>query len=226
MNPSLIPAYPGAGTALIKADRDAETVLRQIGVLSRRHTEELATGDEASTSLTRAAEISAEPEEIVIKEIPPEAAETFEAAINTYNIYSPDSMKWIPLDENAINADEPTVPFVRGDAVVKSTKEKLDNIWCAMVEMKIGPMSALMLVLVRDNIAEDVEDHILLVRCGHPSGSRDNLERYCKSFANSGLPTTGNRDIVGMIGSQRASRLTTILRTLSMVDSELFMDCY
>ena len=183
--------------------------------------EELSIGDENSSSPTRAAEVSAELPEVAIEEVQPDAVDAFAFAISANNGFKPGHMTWVSLVGDHSNAGKPPEAFVRGDAVVKSGDERLQNIWCGLIEVRRGPILSTLLVLIRDNVTEDVHDHVLMLRIDPSIIERDDIEKYCVAFAAGGQSEVYSQNIVDMIGSQSASKLSMILIRLSNMGSRL-----
>lgn len=180
--------------------------------------DELGAGAETSSSQVRGAEVASDLEEILLDGLPPpDAAEMVERAISLNAAAKPGYMAWRSMS----GEQEPQESFVRCDVLLKDDSDRqLQNVWAGIFEVKIGTIVAPALALVRDNITEDADDHILLLRLD-PLNIRRNVDKYCRMYAAGSRLDVYGEDMLERIESQRATDLYGLLRRLSMIARKL-----
>lgn len=180
--------------------------------------EEFGVGTETSSSTLRGAELAIDLDEVALDGLPPpDAAAVIERAVSANAAAKAGYMAWqsIAGQEDSTGSHKET--FVRGDMIIKDDHDRrLQNIWAGVIEVKFNPIIAPVLVLVRDNITEDADDHVLLLRL-EPSNMAEDIDKYCRLFAAGKQSEAYTRNILEMIESQRATDLAAILRRLSMI---------
>lgn len=179
---------------------------------------ELGVGTETSSSTLRGAELAVDLDEVALDGLPPpDAAAVIEHAVRANAAAKPGYMTWLPIAGQETNARIRNEAFVRGDAIIRNDPEKrLQNIWAGVIEVRFDPIAAPVLVLIRDNITEDADDHVLLLRL-EPSSIVEDIDSYSRLFATGKQSEAYTRSILEMVGSQRATDLTAILRRLSLI---------
>lgn len=179
---------------------------------------ELGIGTKTSSSTIRGAEFATDLNEVALDGLPPpDSVEALEKAVSANRAARADYMAWQPIAGHSKRNGNREETFVRGDVLIKDDRDRrLKNIWAGIMEVKFEPIVAPVLVLVRDNITEDADDHVVLLRLG-ASYKRADIDRYCRMFAAREQSESYAQNIVGMIESQKASDLSAILRRLSMI---------
>lgn len=183
---------------------------------------ELGGGAETSSSTIRGAEIATNLEEIRLDRYPlPDAAAVIERAVRANDTANPGYMVWQSiLGQDRYEKGDKTA-FAPGNAIVTDNNDRrLQNVWAAVFKVRIDPIAVPVLVLLRDNITEDADDHVVLLRLD-PSRVHENVAEYCRLFAAGNQSKAFVDNLLEMIESQRASDLVTILRKLSMVPGKL-----
>ncbi len=180
--------------------------------------EELGVGTQTSSSALRGAELATDLDEVALDGLPPpDAAKVIERAVSANRALRTDYMAWQSITGQTKCTENPEETFVRGDMIIADDNDRrLKNIWAGIIEVRLEPIVAPILVLVRDNIIEDADDHVVLLRLGN-SCERADIDSYCRLFAARKQSEAYSRNIIGMIESQRASDLSAILRRLSMI---------
>ena len=179
---------------------------------------ELGVGTETSSSALRGAELAIDLDEVSLNRLPPpDAAEVMLRAVSANAASRPGYMAWKPILAQEAGMGSGSNVFVRGDAIQKDqSNQRLQNIWAGVLEVRVGPIIAPVLVLVRDNITEDADDHIVLLRLD-PSLISEEIDKYCCSFAAGKQSEAFAANILEVIESERATDLLGILRRLSMI---------
>ncbi len=179
---------------------------------------ELGAGDHRGDSSVREAEFTIDLNETPLNGVPPpEAAELLEQAVKINQAIKSDYMAWKPIVRNTNASSPPVEPFLRGDTIfTESHEQRLHDIWVGRIEVGIDSIRQPILLLIRDNIPEDADDHIVYLRL-EQNDSVDTIRNYCEKFAASAEDRQYVSRIVGSIESQRASDTMAILRNLSMV---------
>lgn len=95
----------------------------------------------------------------------------------------PGYMAWKSVGAHGATDKNYKEVFARGDVILRDDRDQLlQQIWAGILEVTFDPIVAPVLVLVRDNLNEDADDHIVLVRLD-PCRVNDDLEIYCRLFA-------------------------------------------
>jgi len=184
--------------------------------------EDLGAGFETSSSTQRGVELAIDLDEIALDGVPPpDAAEMFQRAVSANSATRDGYMTWRSISDNKEELGKGDEAFSRGDTIIKNKHDqRLKNIWAGVIQLRFDPIVLPVLVLVRDNIVEDADDHILLVRLD-PSNLHQEISKYCLLFAAHEQPEAYLANILDMIGSERALDLFSILRRLSMIAPDL-----
>jgi len=184
--------------------------------------EELGVGFETSSSTLRGVELAIDLDEIALDGVPlPDAAEMFERAVSANSATRDGYMTWRPITNQKEGLEKGDETFSRGDTIIKDNHDqRLKNIWAGVIQLRFDPIVAPVLVLVRDNVVEDADDHILLLRL-EPSNLHQEISKYCLLFAAREKPKAYLGNILDMIRSQRAVDLVSILRRLSTIAPDL-----
>lgn len=187
----------------------------------RRTAGELGGGESASTSEVRGAEVTSAPDDVFLNGTrPPEAVEAFERAVNLNRTTRAGYMEWQPI--RGQNTREPQEPFYRGDQVVTDdTEPRLKDIWVGVLQVATDEIRDTVLVLIRDNVTEDVGDHVALVRLERPD-ARARIEDFCVSFANRRASPEFDGLLVRTLHTELSTNLPSLLRNLSMLATSLF----
>lgn len=180
--------------------------------------EEFGTGTETTSSAIRGVELAIDLDEVVLDGLPPpEAAEVIERAVSAYAAANAGYMAWQPIAGHDLDSGIRSPAFARGDAILKNDHDRrLQNIWAGVLTVTLHPIVAPVLILVRDNITEDVDDHVVLLRLD-PARVSEDIENSCRSFAACKQPKAFYDNILATIESHRATDLYAILRRLSML---------
>lgn len=189
---------------------------------SKASQEELGAGFETSSSTQRGVELAIDLDEIALDGVPlPDAAEMFERAVSANSAARDGYMTWRSITDQKTGLGKGNETFSRGDTIIKDNHDQqLKNIWAGVIQLRFDPIVLPVLVLVRDNIVEDADDHILLVRLD-PSNLNQEISKYCLLFAAHEQPEAYLANILDMIGSQRSLDLFSILRRLSTIAPDL-----
>lgn len=179
---------------------------------------ELGVGTETSSSALRGAELAIDLDEVSLNGLPPpDAAEVMLRAVSANAASRPGYMAWKPILAQEAGKGSGSNAFVRGDAILKDQSiKRLQNIWAGVLEVTVGPIVTPVLVLVRDNITEDADDHIVLLRLD-PGLISEEIDKYCCSFATGKQSEAFAANVLEVIESERATDLLGILRRLSMI---------
>jgi hypothetical protein len=186
----------------------------------RHETPQLSTGDETTASDVRAAEIMVDVEDdssdnALIEELPTEAVDMFSEAFDTYKAASKGRYRLkLPAFDTESVKSRPG-PFLRGDAISGTSDTRLARVWCAMIESleeKCGPV----LVMVRDGVTRDHEDHLVLVRIDGDVDSTEEIARCLDEFAKGHLVGPLKQNTLISCRTESATNLYSLLRSLSV----------
>lgn len=193
---------------------------------TRPQDSELGGGDETSSSQIRSAEIATDLDDEHLEEAPPDAVEIIEKAVLANNGAKAGYMKWKPLSNSHATAQSSSLNLVRGDSLIKGNDEECKNIWCGLLEISIAEVVVPLLVLIRNHVTRDIDDHMIFLALGNSAHQQEKIQRCCIAFAKGQGAAAYREDIIQEFDTHQATDFYGVLRNLSMVPRHLFKQTF
>ncbi|QZA77483.1 hypothetical protein K4H28_14545 [Deefgea tanakiae] len=178
--------------------------------------QELGAGPSTSTVDLRGAELVSDLSDVI--SALPETPRIVTQAIKAYQVIEKLHLTWQPFP----GQDESTAKLIRGDTLFKTDiVPKLQKIWAGILKVNINGIIASALILMRDHITEDADDHIIAVRLAANYIDTE-IEEFCLAYANRTQSSNFNDRIVCMIESAGATSILDVLHRLIWINGPLF----
>jgi len=187
---------------------------------------ELGSGDELSTSEDRSAEVAPEAEIGTIDEsamglMPPDAAAVFNEGFKVFSFNGKRPFRLVPAFPEIQSDSDSNRLYQRADVIGAGDDKLLENVWCTVIQVD-GPPVEKVLVLIRDNVTHDMDDHIAMVRLVDKSNPREEIEACCREFAHGPLPNARRKHLLLLRHSDLVTNSLSMIRGLSMMLSRLW----